>query len=80
MVVQGLVTSLKPLPQNGNEHQSPLHQLSIEGFGVLVKAALLDVCPQAGEVIARVSVNWQKGKRPVYWLQEIQPVELRSLV
>ncbi len=79
MVIQGLITSLKPLPSD-DDSLLPLHQLSIEGFGVLVKDALLDACPQAGEVIARISVNWQKGKRPVYWLQEVRPVELRPLV
>lgn len=77
MRVIGLVTSFTPLNGQGSgSHKEPLHNLSIEGFSCLVKPALVSLVPERGEVSALISVQWkaEKGKRPIFWLQDIKPV------
>ncbi len=86
MIIQGNVTSFKRLPSlskgkdKKQDDNDGLWQLSIEGFGILVRSALVNLCPASGQVVARVFCSWKKGKRPVYFLQEVKPIELRPLV
>lgn len=75
MRVIGLVSSFSPLNGQGSgTHKEPLHNLSIEGFSCLVKPGLASLVPERGEVNALISVQWPsvKGKRPIFWLQDIK--------
>jgi len=76
MLVQGIVSKVQALPDNG-DGRDPLHSVSIEGLSCLCK---LERVPEQGqEIVGRVSVQWRKQAKPNHWLNAWALVELRPL-